>query len=77
MMTCQELTELVNDYLEGHLSLLARAQFRMHVGMCRHCRAYLQARRLTIEATGKLEAEPIPTDVRDEMLELFRDWKRE
>ncbi len=77
MLTCQELTELVTDYLEGRLSLWDRMRFGMHVGMCRHCRAFLRDRRLTIETLGRMPEDPIPPDVRDALLERFRDWKRE
>ena len=42
MLNCQQLTELVTDYLEGRLSFMTRLRFHMHVGMCSHCRAYLR-----------------------------------
>ena len=77
MLTCQGLTELVTDYLEGRLSLWDRMRFRLHIGMCRHCRAFLRDRKMTIRAVGKLPAEPIPSDVRDELLDRFRNWKRD
>ena len=77
MLTCQELTELVTDYAEGHLSLWDRMRFRMHLGMCKHCRAYVHDRKMTVQTVGKLEPEPIPDVVRDELLERFRDWKRD
>lgn len=77
MLTCQELTELVTDYVEGRLSRWERLRFSMHVGWCRHCRAFLRDRKLTIKTLGKLPADPIPPGVRDELLEKFRDWKRE
>ena len=77
MLTCQQLTELVTDYLEGRMSLWDRMRFGMHVGMCRHCRAFLRDRRLTIKTLGKMPEDPIPPEVRDELLHRFRDWKRE
>jgi predicted anti-sigma-YlaC factor YlaD len=77
MLTCQELTELVTDFLEGRLSLWDRIRFGLHIGMCKHCRAYLHDRRLAIEALGKMPADPIPPAVRDELLQRFRDWKGE
>lgn len=72
MLTCQELTELVTDYLEGRLSLMQRVQFHLHVGMCRHCRAYLRQMRMTVRTLGHLPDEPIPPGMRDELLERFR-----
>lgn len=76
MLTCQELTELVTDYLEDRVSFMDRLRFTLHVGMCRHCRAYLQQMKQTIRTLGRLPAEEIPPDVRDELLARFRDWKR-
>jgi hypothetical protein len=73
MLTCQEVTELVTDYLEGRMSLWRRAQFQMHVGMCRHCRAYLRQMRMTVRTLGKLPNEPVPMDVRDALLARFRN----
>lgn len=77
MLTCQEVTNLVNDYVDGTLSFGDRLRFRMHVGMCRNCRSYLHDRQLTIKALGKLQAEPIPAEVRDGLMARFRDWKRD
>jgi len=75
MLTCKELTELVTDCLEGHLSLWDRVRFHLYIGMCRNYRAFLRDRRLTIQTIGKMPADPIPPDVRDELLERFRNWK--
>lgn len=74
MLTCQGLTELVTDYLEERLSFMDRLRFRAHIGMCRHCRAYLDQMKQTIRVLGKLPADPIPPDVRDELLACFRRW---
>ncbi len=76
MLNCRELTELITDYLEGRLPLSRRLSFRLHVMMCRHCRAYLRQMRLTIRTLGKLPPESIPPKVRDEMMHLFRSWQR-
>lgn len=76
MLTCKELTEIVTDYLEGRLSFMQRLQFHMHVGMCRHCRAYLRQMKMTVKTLGKLPDEPIPPGVRDALLERFRDVRR-
>lgn len=74
-MTCQELTELVTDYLERKLSLLDRVRFQFHIGLCLGCRTYLRQMRQTLRVLGALPAEPIPPNVRDALLERFRNWK--
>ncbi len=76
MLTCRDLTELVTDYVEGRLSFLDRLRFQMHVGMCRHCRAYLRQFKQTITTLARSPREPIPPDVQQALLERFRNWKR-
>jgi hypothetical protein len=75
MLTCKELTELVTDYLEGRLPLGRNLSFGLHVMMCRHCREYLHQMKLAVRALGAMPAEPIPSDVREKMLKIFRNWK--
>jgi anti-sigma factor RsiW len=75
-ISCQELVELVTDYLDGALSRSDRSRFEAHIGECEHCSAYLVQMQLTIEATGRLTEESIDPQARDELLAAFRDWKR-
>lgn len=65
----------MTDYLEDRLSFMDRLRFRMHIGMCPHCRAYLNQINQTVRTLGHLPAEDIPPDVRDELLQRFRSWK--
>ncbi len=74
MLSCQEITEIITDYLEGRMSFANRMRFQMHVGMCKHCRAYLRQMKATIGSLGQLPDEPMPTDVRDEMRKRFAAW---
>lgn len=73
MLTCQQLTELITEYLEGRMSLWRRARIQMHLGMCRHCRAYLKQMKATIVTLGGLPPEPIPPDIKAELLRRFRN----
>ncbi|MEO6573878.1 MAG: zf-HC2 domain-containing protein [Polyangiaceae bacterium] len=75
MLTCAQITELLTDYMEGRLPFGQRLRFQMHVGMCRHCRAYLRSMRVTLKALGKLPETPPPDDVRAELLRRFAEWK--
>lgn len=75
MLTCEQITELVTDYLERRLPLGKRIRFQLHIGMCRHCRRYLRQMRVAIRTVGKLPPEPPPDDVKRELLERFKSWK--
>lgn len=76
MLTCQEVTEVVTEYLEGRQSLVQRLRFQMHIGMCKHCREYLKQMKTTVQAIGSLPEESIPPEMSKEVLERFRAWKR-
>ena len=73
-LTCQELVELVTDYLEGALSPLGRIRFEEHLVTCTGCTAYLEQMRRTIHAAAA-EREPTPPLLREQVLAAFREWK--
>ncbi|MGH2922340.1 MAG: anti-sigma factor family protein [Gaiellaceae bacterium] len=74
-LSCQELVELVTDYLEGALSPEERARFEEHVDPCSGCGNYLEQMRRTIELSGRLTPEHLPPGAEDVLLGAFRDWK--
>lgn len=74
-LSCQELVELVTDYLEGGLSDGERARFEAHVGLCDGCNVYLEQMRQTIRLTGGLPAEALAPDAERDLLEAFRGWR--
>ena len=75
-MACQELVEVITDYLEGSLDPVDRQRFEEHLAACPGCRNYLEQLRTTIRLTGALKAEAMPAGMRAELLEAFRDWRR-
>lgn len=74
-LKCQELVELVTDYLEDALPRRQRRAFEKHISACDGCSTYLEQMRATIELTGKLEPETISPDAEAALLAAFRDWK--
>jgi len=76
-MSCQELTELITEYLEGTMPMVQRIRFQIHLGLCLGCRNHLHQMKLTIQTLGKLPVEPMPPAIRAEMLHRFRNWKKE
>jgi anti-sigma factor RsiW len=75
-LTCHELVELVTEYLEGALSPSEHVRVEAHLRGCGGCRAYLAQMRQTVRALGRLTEEAIPETMKQELLRLFRDWKR-
>ena len=76
-LTCQELVELVTDYLEQALSSTERARFEAHIAQCQHCPTYLDQMRTTIRILGKLTTNSLSPAAQHELLACFRDWKRQ
>ena len=74
-MTCQELVELVTEYLEGTLAPSERQRFEAHLGRCDGCTTYLEQMRQLIAALGRLTEESIPEQVKQNLPQAFRDWK--
>lgn len=75
-MPCNELVELVTDYLEDRLSPRDRARFEAHLEACEACRAYLEQFRTTITVIGRLPEETLSDEARDTLLRAFRNWPR-
>jgi predicted anti-sigma-YlaC factor YlaD len=75
-MTCKELVELVTDYLEGTLPDEVRLRLENHLLECDGCTNYLDQMRQTIQLTGQLSEASLTAQQCDDLLKLFRDWKK-
>jgi anti-sigma factor RsiW len=76
-LVCQEMVELITDYLEGSLSRGQRRRFEVHLAGCPNCTEYLAQMRATIRATGRLRSEDLTPEMRDEFTALYRAWRSE
>jgi anti-sigma factor RsiW len=76
-LVCQEVVELVTDYLEGSLSRADRRRFEAHLAGCPHCTEYLAQMRTTIRLTGRLEPDDFTVEMRDDLGELYRRWRED
>jgi anti-sigma factor RsiW len=74
-MACNELVELVSDYVEGRLPAPDVERFDAHLEICEGCRTYLDQMRETVDALGHLPEESVTPAAREELLEAFRGWK--
>ena len=75
-ISCQEVVELVTDYLEGALPAAQVSLFEQHILFCEGCLTYLEQMRLTVSAVGRVDSGDVPDQLRDRLLSAFRDWKR-
>jgi anti-sigma factor RsiW len=74
-LVCQQVVELVTDYLEDALSAPDRRRFEVHLGRCPHCTEYIDQMRTVIRLSGRLSPEDLSPQVQDEFLALFHRWK--
>jgi anti-sigma factor RsiW len=75
MLTCQEMVELVTDYLEGRLDDAARSSFEEHVAECDACTLYIEQMRQTIVTLGRIPPESVSPEAQEELLAAFRNWR--
>ncbi len=76
-LVCQQMVELITDYLEGALSRSQRRRFEAHLAGCEHCTEYLEQMRATIRLTGGLRSEDFSPEMRQEFGALYRRWRAE
>ncbi len=75
-ITCRELVELVTDYLEDTMPPDDSARFNEHLRVCGGCHIYVDQMRQTIQLTGALTPESISPEAEQELINIFRDWKK-
>jgi anti-sigma factor RsiW len=76
-LACQEMVELITDYLEGALPRAQRRRFESHLKGCEHCSEYLAQMRAMIAASGRLRAEELTPSMRAEFSAIFVRWRAE
>ena len=78
---CNELVEVVTDYLEGILDGERHRRFAEHLKRCKGCETYVAQIRETVRLVGTLREEDLfpdehlCPDMRDKLLAAFRGWK--
>ena len=76
-LPCQEVVEMVTDYLEGALSPADRRRFEKHLEGCVHCTEYLAQMRETIRLAGRITPEDLTPQMRSDLTDLFHRWRDE
>lgn len=76
-LRCQELIELITDYLDATMIPADQMCFEQHLARCEGCSHYLAEIRKTIKVGGALGKEWITPAAKAQLLSVFRNWKRE
>ena len=72
MLTCQEMTLLLADYLDGTMPAGDRKALDHHVGACPPCQAFLKTYAATIRLTGMMPCDEIPEELKIRLAALPR-----
>jgi anti-sigma factor RsiW len=73
-LSCQELVELVTEYLEEAMAADERRRFEEHLDQCGGCKRYVEQMRETIRLVGRLTPEAIGPEAEAALLTAFRGW---
>ena len=76
-LVCEQAVQLVTDYLEGSLDRRQRRRFERHLRACPNCTAYLAQIRATIALAGRVDADDLPADTRDELVRMYRRYLKD
>jgi len=76
-LVCRDAAELMTEYLEGALAEPELRRFEGHLARCRACTAHLDQMRTTIATLGHLEVSLLPDAVLDELVGLYRRFRRD
>jgi hypothetical protein len=75
-ITCQEVVELVTDYLDRALPASEMTLFEQHINFCDGCITYVEQMRATVGAIGRITEEDVPPEAKERLLSAFREWRR-
>ena len=73
-VVCQQLVEMVTDYLEGDLDPVERAAVERHLANCGHCAGYVQQVRTMLALTAGLSrTDDVPDALVESLTALYRN----
>jgi anti-sigma factor RsiW len=75
-ISCREIVQIVNDYVEGALPADEREAVELHLNLCDGCSDYLEQLRLSIALVGELPAESLSPELEEELCLAFRSFER-
>ena len=70
--TCQQMTDLVLDYLNDKLAPTTKRDFQQHLRICPDCVNFLNTYKKTVAVTGSVAIDEIPQTVRNNILTFLR-----
>ena len=73
-ISCQEVVEIVTDYLEGQLDEATRTELEAHLALCPGCDLYLDQMRATIDELGHVPVESLSEQAQSDLMSAVRTF---
>jgi anti-sigma factor RsiW len=74
-ITCEEVVEIVTDYIEGAVDAATRAELESHLALCPHCQTYLEQMRQTIDELGHVPVRTLSDQAQHDLVTAFRTYR--
>ena len=71
-LTCEQVTKLIRDYLQGELPPDITASFEEHLGRCDDCVAFLKTYQQTVQEVQALRYEDMPQEMQIRARQFLR-----
>jgi anti-sigma factor RsiW len=71
-ISCQDLVELITEYLEDALDASTRARLEAHLEGCAGCTAYLNQMRTTVRLLRAVRPDSFSLETFDRLLDVLR-----
>jgi len=75
-LDCNEVVELVTDYLDGVLDAATAGRVREHLAGCPGCDVYVEQIRQTVRVLGRVPTDSLSPRAQAELTAAFRDFRR-
>ena len=75
-LSCNEIVEMVTDYLEGDLDQPTTVALEEHLRLCPGCDRYVDQIRETVSTLGSITSESLSPQAQSGLLEAFRTFKQ-
>ena len=77
MYSCQEIIDLLTEYIDGDLNAAEKREFERHIADCAPCRAFLRTYRKSDEiARTTLEPPAVPVELQRRVRSFLRERLR-
>lgn len=72
MITCRDVTERTNEFVDGELGFWAALEVRFHLLACKYCRGFVKQMRTVVGLVHERGDAPPSAEIEEELLAALR-----